>query len=665
MVASALSSVHAKINQNFDTSLSSGLAELIQSSEGIILTILMLDEIVVERRVHWDSQTNKFVGVCREHSGQISVNFDSEEDLDLLMEGLHGHDDNGEGIVHYATKATVAGIGILSSNKHVYSAHSIMISGTCKCEHSPEHAELIQLLVNVINKCLSEFNSKNHIISIASDGETCQGSTLAILTQKHKLALELPIYPHLNKLQFMDLLVGHGNVTGDKNYCYVFKCLQNLKLQAQGIQILDQVLTPSIIKHHFSDAGHSQMHIQAMFHPEDKQDIMLAYMLLHNIWSLPPSGEEHSLGPAWKRVSPRDSVWTMVGSNSNVNVLQLTEHITSTTEVANILAQKPEWDQTLCWLQLPIVDHGGRAITLPDKADHISPQSWPKEKLLLHTVNLQTLWRLGTSLLLCNETVKQWLEDSVRGLISEDPLNITILQPLGRALESNPLDPNNIEDNDESPPPISTNHILGAGFSQELEDAAGAEEVEDGVASTFWKFIMSKADRKKINKNIFCFNPASSTVLKADGSPFLVVSGPVVSVLACEGQIFLWFSKVIQVELRTELVEQIPLVVLIEDSISIMYQLLSLVLASAMDDESLTHDWQSKQPLIPSQFKACGWLVQPVDPTVVVPKLETQTSAFYLFHTTTLIVLALCFANSMTLGDARSIPKVARSTAFL
>ncbi|ESK82613.1 hypothetical protein Moror_11240 [Moniliophthora roreri MCA 2997] len=358
----------------------------------------------------------------------------------------------------------------------------------------------------------------------------------------------------------MDLLVGHSNVTSDKDYHHVFKCLQNLKLQAQGIQILDQVLTPSIIKQYLSDAGHSQMHIQAMFHPEDKQDIMLAYMLLHNIWSLPPSGKEHSLGyhaaqealvllgsffrhllfpyvyveltlseqiqhlsaaahlgltlfhAGQQKFLPTllyndimimiknaifsvakakvnnpdgDPVWIIVGSNSNVNVLQLTEHITSTTEVANILAQKLEWDQTPHWLQLPIVDHGGRAITLPDKADHVSPQSWPKEKLLLYTVNLQTLWRLGTSFLLHNKTVKQWLEDSVRGLISEDPLNITILQPLGRALESNPLDPNNIEDNDKSPPPISTNCMLGAGFSQELEDAAGAEEVEDGVAPTF------------------------------------------------------------------------------------------------------------------------------------------------------------------------------------
>jgi hypothetical protein len=39
---------------------------------------------------------------------------------------------------------------------------------------------------------------------------------------------------------------------------------------------------------------------------------------------------------------------TMVGSDANLDMLQLALHVTAMTEVSNILAKHPEWDKSLC-----------------------------------------------------------------------------------------------------------------------------------------------------------------------------------------------------------------------------------------------------------------------------------------------------------------------------
>ena len=91
----------------------------------------MVDEIVTEKRVRWDSKTNRILGICREHEGQLNLTFDSLADVEELVKALR------EGRVHYASEvsassvnqsfishascfcpqATVAAIGFLTSNR--------------------------------------------------------------------------------------------------------------------------------------------------------------------------------------------------------------------------------------------------------------------------------------------------------------------------------------------------------------------------------------------------------------------------------------------------------------------------------------------------------------------------------------------------------------------
>ncbi len=48
-------------------------------------------------------------------------------------------------------------------------------------------------------------------------------------------------------------------------------------------------------------------------------------------------------------------LWTMVGNDANLDILQLVLCVTVTTEVSNILAKHPDQDKSPCHLHLPTI----------------------------------------------------------------------------------------------------------------------------------------------------------------------------------------------------------------------------------------------------------------------------------------------------------------------
>jgi hypothetical protein len=65
---------------------------------------------------------------------------------------------------------------------------------------------------------------------------------------------------------------------------------------------------------------------------------------------------------------------TMVGSDSNLDMLQLGECITNTVEVSTIFAKYPWWDKPPRRLKLPATSKEG--LEIHDQVDHIKPSSW-------------------------------------------------------------------------------------------------------------------------------------------------------------------------------------------------------------------------------------------------------------------------------------------------
>ncbi len=102
------------------------------------------------------------------------------------------------------------------------------------------------------------------------------------------------IYHWLSSCPLLDLHVSDNDLTCNKDCKHTaVKQLHSALLHEKGILVYGIWITPSVLQSHLLNAGHKSNYIQAVLNPNDKQDVMLTYMLLHDIWSL----SVLSLGP--------------------------------------------------------------------------------------------------------------------------------------------------------------------------------------------------------------------------------------------------------------------------------------------------------------------------------------------------------------------------------
>ncbi|KAJ6543369.1 hypothetical protein DFH09DRAFT_1249372 [Mycena vulgaris] len=277
-----------KIDKNIDACFA-GITDVLATKRVVHQTV-MFDDIAVEKRIRWDPTIN-LVGVCREHAHEVGLVFNGESDLDELSDALAktlvtatGKEDS---LVHSATEATVAEVGIMSEEARLYSARPILISGDCKRESSDENRK------NVLHPVISALNGKKDFtclrtICLASDAETRRGSAFVAKTFKRPLSPTSNIYHLLNNLKFMNFMVGDDDLTADKDPKHVKKRFRNYFLRECGVRVHGIDIRPAILRTHFQSAGHTADHIRSVFNPEDKRDVRLAFEMLKDIWSLPP-----------------------------------------------------------------------------------------------------------------------------------------------------------------------------------------------------------------------------------------------------------------------------------------------------------------------------------------------------------------------------------------
>jgi hypothetical protein len=195
----------------------------------------------------------------------------------------------------------------LSEDTRVYAARPILISGDCKRETGGEHAEVIKTILEAVDS--KKYMTHLRVVSVASDGETRRGSSLVMLTFKHKLPAHSVIYSLISPLHFMNLHVGDDDLTCDKDWKHVFKRFRNLLLRARGIVVQGVRITPAILRSHLQSAGLSTAHLHMLFNPNDKQDVKLAFDMLKDIWSLPPAPDLPTSTPGF--VTAREALRTL------------------------------------------------------------------------------------------------------------------------------------------------------------------------------------------------------------------------------------------------------------------------------------------------------------------------------------------------------------------
>ena len=108
------------------------------------------------------------------------------------------------------------------------------------------------------------------IYCLASDGESQHGKALTALTERSHLSVSSPIYPLLQGLWLLNMMVGDQDITSDKDYKHVMKCLQHAHLCPKGIQVGPIQTTPSVLQKQLESAGCSVNRINNILNVADK-----------------------------------------------------------------------------------------------------------------------------------------------------------------------------------------------------------------------------------------------------------------------------------------------------------------------------------------------------------------------------------------------------------
>lgn len=273
----------------------------------------------------------------------------------------------------------------------------------------------------------------SRVVCHSSDGEKRRGKALIALTFTVILSILSPIFQFLGHLVFMCLWVGDDDVTADKDYKHVFKRLRNTVLRSKGLFVRGIHLTPAVIKAHLRDAGHTDRHIHSMFKPEDKKDVMLAYTLLRDLWSLPSASPSFSSRPGYAETREAIKIYGDLCFHLvlpyicvELTLSEQLEHLSSAAHLA--LALYDPGDRlmpTVLYIDIMIMIKNVYFCVAKAKADH--PLD-PFYIILLGTDRLETLFGILRTMV-GNDANLDALQLSLRVTGTTDVANIFALHP--------------------------------------------------------------------------------------------------------------------------------------------------------------------------------------------------------------------------------------------
>jgi len=171
---------------------------------------------------------------------------------------------------------------------------------------------------------------------------------------------------------------------------------------------------------------------------------------------------------------------TMIGNDTNFDMLQLTLCVTATTEVSNILARHPEWDRRPCRLHLPNMSRDMDGIS--KVADHIGPGAYTcLERLRPFMVMLVMPWRCGQFMA---EDIYPWIKLILTHISATE--NSSILTPYGSSLVTGSLSQDNdFENMDRSPATASVEESAHTPTSKDV--TVGIRQLKDAAADAKWQ----------------------------------------------------------------------------------------------------------------------------------------------------------------------------------
>ena len=380
---------------------------------------------------------------------------------------------------------------------------------------------------------------------------------------------------------------------------------------------------------------------------------------------------------------------TMVGSDSNLDMLSLVSRLSGCTEVSNILAKYPHWDRAPRRLKLPTISRDSKQ--LPDRSDHIKPAAW-KGDVHVKNVSLQTSWRRGAHLV---EKECPFLVPVLKEL-QMDP-SIDIFSLFGTLLVNIPLDDDDEDESQESLAVLNVpqdvgledSRIIQADMQVEVEESISqidrnteASSPLAGISHTvlfkghkvskaralaqFSKYrkVASSTDRLKRVQQQGRYSDSTPNPdlqqLPQSEQLVLAICDLIVSFLSSDNQIWLCIGEVNSLKVDGKAAEYVPHEMLPEKVVTVSYQLLGLRPATTLDDADMNHDWRSYT--IPEHsFTVPGRLVQAINPTISTQNLNEP---YYLLESTFLVALTANLMGCLSISDMKGIPKLTASNSF-
>jgi hypothetical protein len=397
-------------------------------------------------------------------------------------------------------------------------------------------------------------------------------------------------------------------------------------------------------------------------------------------------------------------LWTIVGNDANVDLLQLVSRLSGTTEVANILAKYPEWDRTPRRLKIPAITRDLKE--LPDRSDHLKPTSW-RGDVHLKNVSLLTAWRRGRHLV---EMECPWAAVVLQAL--EQTLGVDILSPHGILLVNAPLDDNDVDlswavNSEPSPSAVdqpqnkdvianrvevedlfddvATQEKSAQPTPHDLQSALAGREFQHSITiggttmlkscalarySKYCKTV-SSTDRLKWVQEVERYSSAYSSQpkftisamdLQVDKS-VLLVSDPITSIIFCEDHAWLCVGEVNGLKIDGDAADFVSHTLLSENTVSISYQVLGLRPASSDDDPSQKYDWRTCRLSQEQTFTVPGCIIQSINPKLADIN-DPQVPGFYLLDSQVIAALASSIFELLSLADLKTIPKLAPMKDF-
>ncbi|KAH9022277.1 hypothetical protein EDB85DRAFT_2293264 [Lactarius pseudohatsudake] len=406
-------------------------------------------------------------------------------------------------------------------------------------------------------------------------------------------------------------------------------------------------------------------------------------------------------------------VRSMVGNDTNADVLTLGYRLSHAVECLNIFSEHPAWDRGPRRLHLRGIEDGNGDVL--SKSDHITPASW-KGNVNVRNVSLITAWNLGRQM-----TVSDFPSSNIEDALLElENQGHNMEFPFGQVAEGleEPEDGDCEQDNDsdqihvtpetadgiasltaQDATALISSLTLGEGEGPllDLEDHASIEtsrdgrgmfspliNIEDSSASSDRRMVPKARVLRELERATFSKVPGSTDrlnrcaglsrytktsplpdlsggVIDSTSKGLLSIGDPAATVVQCEGQFFLAIIQINEILFDTSPVLEISPRFLMEPAVTVQFQIYQIVETSKDDPNVDGADWKWNRKMERAVLKTKGSFIQVIDPAIAIPEANAPV---YYFRTDELRAIAACLFSSVPVQDRGRLPRLPKRSDY-